>query len=554
MKAIHTSLLVTLLSLLLNSCLTDDGGVNRTFSRADSLMYSAPDSALALIKEIPTTGLSDADDARRRLLLVKASFKSHSTLPDDSVLLPSCRYYAGRSDSLAMQSLLYYGEVLCNKKDYEHALVPLHDAYRMAVDNGDDFYAAMSARSLSVIYGNIFTFSEALRWGTAAKDHFEKAGRRLHAEWMRDIIADACIWGRQYDKAFETLNSADSTLYLNSSAFRHLIMQTRVDLLTSTSDYKGALDQLMKLKADMGSLKSDQWSKVANLNYLLGDYRAASEAADSASLNMTTPRDTLFHHYNSALISAKAGRYEEAYAAAMKWGQGQSDMNESALTHPQTLFLNDYLMTHTREQEARAREARTLNMALCIVVAMLVLIVVLVCIIFRTNLRNRREKEEQLILRLTQLDKEINENKALSSALKAEINALFLEKFNILDSLCNVWYRNPEGVAPNANFRREVVNVLNLIRSDETANEMEQMIDRNCDNWMKKFRRLCPSLKEWQYRMTMYLFVGFSIESIAILLSKPTLNSAYAAKSNLKKAIISSAGSETDSILRDLGF
>lgn len=92
------------------------------------------------------------------------------------------------------------------------------------------------------------------------------------------------------------------------------------------------------------------------------------------------------------------------------------------------------------------------------------------------------------------------------------------------------------------------------MQSVEMNAAMERLIDSNCDGWMSRFRTACPDLKPWQYQMAMYLFVDFSIETIAILLSKPTLNSTYAAKSNLKKAIISAAPAQADSFLKSLGF
>ncbi len=310
----------------------------------------------------------------------------------------------------------------------------------------------------------------------------------------------------------------------------------------------------MKLRSDRGSLESAQWSKVGRNLLMLGDLAGARQAIDSAHISMSTARDSLFASYILSQIYARERRFEEACKESLRWGRNQMRYDEYMIERPQILTMSDYFMIHTREQEARASQARTLNMALLIVASLLIVIIILTVIIFRSRLRNRRESEARLIVRLSRLEKDISDSQTRSSALKAEIDSLFREKFALLDSLCNAWYRNPEGTATNAGFRREIVGLLSQMQSVEMNAAMERLIDSNCDGWMSRFRTACPDLKPWQYQMTMYLFVGFSIETIAILLSKPTLNSTYAAKSNLKKAIISAAPAQADSFLKSLGF
>lgn len=547
--------IITLLTLAatLSSCNGRDRSATAILDRADILMNGRPDSALTLVGAISPAGLSPAVDSRRRLLLVKASMKSEAPALPDSILLPACDYYSGRGDSLEVQTLFYRGEQLFENSDYEHALIPLHDAYHLALRNSDHFYAAMAARTLCIIYGNIHIMSEALKWSLRAKELFEKAGKPVHAEWMKDLVGKAYTWTDRFDEALRTFDSVDSAQY-SCPVLRRSILEKKSDLFARMEDYRASLGELMKLRSDKGSLESAQWSKVGENLLMLGDLAGARQAIDSARISMSTARDSLFASYILSQIYAREGRFEEACKESLRWGRNQMRYDEYMIERPQILTMSDYFMMHTREQEARASQARTLNMALLIVASLLIVIIILTVIIFRSRLRNRRESEARLIVRLSRLEKDISDSQTRSSALKAEIDSLFREKFALLDSLCNAWYRNPEGTATNAGFRREIVGLLSQMQSVEMNAAMERLIDSNCDGWMSRFRTACPDLKPWQYQMTMYLFVDFSIETIAILLSKPTLNSTYAAKSNLKKAIISAAPAQADSFLKSLGF
>ncbi|MCM1356014.1 MAG: hypothetical protein NC212_06385 [Staphylococcus sp.] len=539
---------------LLAACSHTAREADAAFRRADILMDSAPDSALAIVSAIDTSALDPARVARRQLLFAKASDKSYRPYDSDSTLMPALRYYAGRRDSLETQTLFYYGYFLYEREDYEQALIQLHEAYNIAIDRGDHFYAAMSARELSIVYSGIYIMSESLSWALKAKEQFLLAGKQTHADWMDYLIADGYTWTRQYDKARSVLDAVDSVKY----AHTHLwiaMLRSREQLHSVTKEYDKTLTDLLDLKLRQGGLQSYQWSKLANALYKLERYEEALCAVDSALIDRTSTRDSLYVDYNLARIYGKLGRYREGYDYAIEWGDGQTDYNESDITHPKVLLMGEYFNARAREDAASARQARKLNMALTAVAILLLLAVILGFVAYRARLRARRASEAQLMLRLTMLEKDFHANSRRSEALQTELNALFGQKFEMVDALCNAWYRHPAATpAGGENFRREVVGVLSQMQSPEMLSEIEALIDRHSDGWMSRFRDLCPDLRPWHYQLTIYLYVGFSVETISVLMSKPNLGSIYTAKSNLKKAILTAAGPEAPEILRRLNL
>ena len=61
-----------------------------------------------------------------------------------------------------------------------------------------------------------------------------------------------------------------------------------------------------------------------------------------------------------------------------------------------------------------------------------------------------------------------------------------------------------------------------------------------------KVQRNLPGLSENQYQLAAYLFIGFSLSTIALLMGKPSVNAVYIAKHNLKADIGNVAGPEAE--------
>ena len=78
--------------------------------------------------------------------------------------------------------------------------------------------------------------------------------------------------------------------------------------------------------------------------------------------------------------------------------------------------------------------------------------------------------------------------------------------------------------------------IKNLGNEPSTMNEMENLINKYYDNLMRDFRNDFPNLREDEYKLFIYLVVGFSSRAIAVLLQVKT-DVVYNRKSSLKRKI-----------------
>ncbi len=72
-------------------------------------------------------------------------------------------------------------------------------------------------------------------------------------------------------------------------------------------------------------------------------------------------------------------------------------------------------------------------------------------------------------------------------------------------------------------------------RTEGLFAEMEQWINRNHDNVMKRLDKACPGLTPEERKLIMLLHLGFSSTSIAFLTARPSKQSVYTAKCRLRQ-------------------
>lgn len=114
---------IILLSLIL-SCCSRTGHYGHTLTVAESLIETAPDSALAIIEIIDTDKLSgDAEKARYALLKSMALDKNYIDTTEFNVIQPAIDYYSkyGTGDE-KMRTLYYEGRIHQNRGEAEEAL------------------------------------------------------------------------------------------------------------------------------------------------------------------------------------------------------------------------------------------------------------------------------------------------------------------------------------------------------------------------------------------------------------------------------------------------
>ncbi|MBO4945196.1 MAG: hypothetical protein J6C91_08070, partial [Muribaculaceae bacterium] len=237
MKSIASIILTLMVLCVVVAACGGSRGGGEQLDRADALIDTHPDSALRVLDSLSLNDLNDAQQARYGLLYTKAASKNYTPLADNSLISVAVDYYAGRGDSLEIQSLFYQGYHYSNNGPADSALLILSRAYEMAMPAHDYFYAGMSAREMSAVYRRLFMVDEGLDWAQTAKQMFIRASKPVHAAWIENNIADALIFSGHFEEAGALLDSISRIDYDDNVAFRSRTLRNKVELALQLKSY-----------------------------------------------------------------------------------------------------------------------------------------------------------------------------------------------------------------------------------------------------------------------------------------------------------------------------
>ena len=550
MKPIQLITIILIGIYILYSSSNDNSKFDDIISINEELIYSNPDSTLILIPKIISS--NQEQESRKSLLMIKALSKLNQPLPDDSILKTLSEFYSHRNDSLEYQSLFYYGEKLSILNRDDDALIILHNAYELSASHNDNFYAAMIARELSTVYGRQYIMDQALKWAITAFNLFNNAGRKRHAEWMRDRIAHYYTYTGDFKHAIETLDSIDIEIYENEPILRHLITEEKAWTFYQMKNYPDAIHEWHHLLKSRGWLESRDWANYAEIMIRLNEPTNAALALDSAKIKCHSTIDSLYIDYVTAQLYGKTGNYRDGYFTAINFANKMIANNEKHLMKPKILALNNYLNTVTVNQKQEIKTARQQKFLALTLLFLSIMLIILMAYIFFDKTKRRKEKEIEMLLHLEKLEKEAMTNEQLSQELRNALNQLFEQKFELLNKLYDSWHGNPGTASTNPMLHRELGKILDELRSKDTLDNLESLINIKNNQWMTKFKTNFPELTLRQYELAIYLYLGFSTETISVLMEKKSINAVYIDKHRLKKKILISGRQDAELWLEKL--
>lgn len=212
-KFIHIMLLV----LLLTGCRSDRA--KELFQDAESLMVSAPDSALRLLEGIdPATLDSRALRARHALLRSQALDKNGIDLKSDSVIAPAAAYYARHGSKRDRAYMHYYlGRIYDNADRIAEAAQAMKAAEKYALPLGETYLLGLIYNCRGNLYYSQYSLDEALAMYEKADSCFRLEGKSVFSGYM--IQAKAKTYAvmqnfqasqSEYEKALEIFESIDN--------------------------------------------------------------------------------------------------------------------------------------------------------------------------------------------------------------------------------------------------------------------------------------------------------------------------------------------------------
>ena len=168
------------------------------------------------------------------------------------------------------------------------------------------------------------------------------------------------------------------------------------------------------------------------------------------------------------------------------------------------------------------------------------LIIIVIGIIIYMYMRYRNIKHSLDIANYISVINELKQAIDLTTKETVAISNKQLEDFIELNKLCEIFYTYENNPRMSDLIIGSIQKFINSIRRDKTyISKLETIINDKYDNIFVKLRNRCNKLNDKELRYILYLLLGFSVRSIAIILETDTAALSrlkYKIKTKLKEA------------------
>lgn len=158
----------------------------------------------------------------------------------------------------------------------------------------------------------------------------------------------------------------------------------------------------------------------------------------------------------------------------------------------------------------------------------------MVILLLRRKNKNKQRKIDEYIGIIAELQFEMQKSNSVTTEL---INSFHKDKYKFLNVISDSIFTHTDDVKGQRLVYNEMNHLISQFSKDKnTIQELENTVNRCCNNVMAKLREELPMLDEIDYLQLCYHYAGFSGKLISLLLNKSQAN-VYMRKSRLKEKI-----------------
>ena len=539
--------IVLLLGTLLPVSCSRSGRAIAEMERAEALMDSLPDSALAVMRGIDPRSLHGSEArALYALTMSRALDRNDIFVASDSIIAPAVGHYRPDRDPLRHTMTQYYlGRTLFHAGDFPRCIVAMYDGFHTATDNDLFFWKGMTARELATCFNHMRYFGEELKYDKIAYEAFKNSGRSLHTRYALMDVGLAYHNATQYDSAVIYVSQA-----IDSAISNHdVAMEYEAKTIMSRScyvleRYSEAIATCESMNRCGGMNPSD--SAVLGLSLI----ESGDTIRAKAILDNIHGKEQLLSDY----ILLDLQRAEGDYASALKT---LTDINNSTETiscevsNQQMIGLvADY---YDVQRKAKIEELKSKQVTIMLIIVCLVMMFALFILVIQSIRKAARHKLHEKIALADELKMAYESTVDNLAASKLSIKHLVKTRYGIFNNIFSVMNECRNKELSKEKFSEIINNVIGKITpGGDEYGALEQIINDNNDNIVADFRNELPGLKDADYALFSYTILGFSVTSISILLHENNVNNVYNRKRRLKDKIAAIDSNRKNEYLAEL--
>ena len=436
--------LTLLLFATLFSCMRQEKPLPAELSRAESVMWEHPDSALSILRSMPQSSLSSGKNyATWALLLAQARDKVYGKRLPDSLNIPSSDklvqdamdYFEKEGDLKRMAQTYYYkGQLLKDQKEITEAMPFFLKSKEMMTKLDEPLFTYLICQSLGNMYRYQDLYEESL---VQLKDAYQYALRSGNGERISYALSEL---GRTYVH----INEMDSALFYFGKSLENAKRLGNLELEAMAMGELGFVygklrlyeNALQYIRKEVDIKQEISCRELPQAYYGLGYVFFDAGQLDSSKV-----------YFLKSLETDNLYTIKGAYDFLSKIEEEQNKYTDAIYYNKQYRIYSDsiYVLTHTydlAELQARYDHERLLNIAnslqmeksQILKIALLLIICLLIIILFYQ--RYILKKERLLVSikeKINVYEEKIKENELLIEKNNACIDSLTLEQSKVVE-------------------------------------------------------------------------------------------------------------------------
>ena len=536
-------LLAPLLAIVLLATACSDRRYVAMLDRAEPLIETAPDTALALLDSIDSRRLYREDKARYALLRSQALDKNYIDVTNDSLINIAVDYYA-HSGNLRYRGMAYYYKacVCYNTGAYEQATELLIQAEDALLKTNEYNTIALTYRLLSEVYIEQYRLDDATVLIDKSRHYYRMCGNAKNIVYNHLRLSTVLMIEHPADSVICHLDSARAiALQLNNEELLFMVENHRASFYDYFKEYDLAKATLYRAfeQYPAHKLNADDFHLLARIYYNTGKLDSALYILDThyAPLCQTHSDREMLNFFRSTIYSEMAD-YNNAYKHLYEYTRTVTSsgllQQDKSINELETKYRTKLL----REQ---SRSLATRNILLTIITLMAALIATLFIYLY---IRQRQLRRAQYIQLHESALQEIGAIQSQYDAVKEQLHSQLTQKqlymnelqaridtLRTLTNMTDTYAGNKEKFYDKC---RTYINMCNQTE-DSFVRDIRTIASLYCEGFVDTIQSHYPDLTDEDINLACLILLGFDNYQIRILFNHSHTQSIYNKRRRLRK-------------------
>lgn len=570
LEIVIRTIAVVAIIVFVSSCASKEA--KRIMDTADAVMWTRPDSALAVLESIDTLSLkTKAQRARYSLLYTMALARNHRDIPDLRIIKPAASYYErhGSNDD-RMKMYFYLGTAQYDTGDPESAIASYLRAKEYSFHSDNLVFKGIISSSISDVYLWNNNNSESILYCKEACDYFAQAKDSFRLWNTTGLLANRYSNIRDWAKADSLYSIFFSQPIRDTSIYaRQLLNLAWNNIFKPGSDPHESIDLFRKATGEFGGTPSlSDYCVYAYASEIIGDYDTANDLI--RQLENVDSSSTILKIWKYRISKHRAD-----YKTALTYlEQSLNDQNSEVLeTVGQSVALaqSDYYESKSLLLDKDRRLQRQMKWMVVLFAVMMVasglglyskrrkgwliqmeemssindevsqrLNESLLCEAEHLrsihSLRSANELAEKNIQSLSEKLSSAVEKEQVLMGLRSKYVQANKRQYAQLNVLCRQYLESSNSSKGGKDKIYTEVKKILAILDEPNQKDLESMLDDNLDGIMTKLRAAIPDTTEKDFRFISFLVLGFDTKTISRMMDY-NVNTVYTKRYIIKEKI-----------------